>query len=198
MFYANCNYYLLGREHICCPRTGPLTIFNRPDHVGNQRRKFTILNHTTDLSIIYDRLCSSSKNKPKHLLLIVDRGPDNTWKGSLTNIIHYGELWKSLGYFFSLFFLKIFKSNFFPIRFNLPGLLLMTVTGYHPNDSAFNPVERAFSHSSVQITGLTLSDLNENGKKVCSVNATFLSPTFKKPHSLDNDQKCFSRNQQTP
>lgn len=84
----------------------------------------------------------------------MDRGPDNTWKGSLINIIEYGMLWK--------------KNN----------LQLLAITGYAPEDSAFNPIERAFSSKTIEITGLTLSDklegeiINKKSAKVGSL--TFL------------------------
>lgn len=77
-----------------------------------------------------------------HLLLIVDRGPDNTWKGSLSNIVEYGKLWRKL------------KS------------LLVVVTGFHPCDSAFYPVERALSKPTFDITGTCFSDLDDNGVKI--------------------------------
>ena len=69
-------------------------------------------------------------------------GPDNTWKGSLSNIIQYGRLWKTL------------------------QIQLLVVTGYHSLDSAFNPVERAMASATFDITGAIFSDENESGKKV--------------------------------
>jgi hypothetical protein len=64
----------------------------------------------------------------------VDRGPDNSWKGSLTNIIQYGYLWFS------------------------QHLQVLIVHGYSPDTSAFNPIERIFSSATTDVTGLTFSD----------------------------------------
>jgi hypothetical protein len=101
-----------GRQHVPISRSGNLYLFNRAD----QYYRSTIQSHMADLSKIL-----FLEGRKDHLLLIVDRGPDNTWKGSLVNILQYGNLWKN------------------------ELLTLLTVTGYAAEESAFNPVERAFS-----------------------------------------------------
>lgn len=126
------------KENMFTPRTGELFLFNRADYF----HKSTIESHIIDLEDIilennfkvFLSFYFTVFKLKDHLLLLVDRGPDNTWKGSLSNIIEYGMLWKKMKF------------------------QLLAVTGYAPEASAFNPIERAFSSKTMEITGMTLSD----------------------------------------
>lgn len=115
----------LERLHVSIPRTGPLYLFNRADHFF----KSTIECHMDDLKSVM-----KLEGVKRDVLLIVDRGPDNTWKGSLTNLIQYGLLWREM------------------------KLQNLAIVGFAPEDSAFNPIERSYSSRTVDITGVIISD----------------------------------------
>ena len=122
----------LLRKHVSIPRTGSLYLFNRADYFFNSN----ISSHIVDLKQVM-----SLEGTKKNVLLIVDRGPDNTWKGSLINLVQYGILWRD------------------------SKLQNLAITGYAPEDSAFNPIERSYSSRTVDITGTVISD-TINGKKI--------------------------------
>lgn len=76
-----------SRAHVSFPRTGQLYIFNRADHFF----KSTMASHLQDLKVVI-QLDSGTKD----CLLVVDHGPDYSWKGNLTNLLQYFCLWRDL------------------------------------------------------------------------------------------------------
>lgn len=114
----------LSRKHVAFPRSGEVFIVNRPNTYAKSR----IQSHILDMKRILEGRTKSVVG------ICVDRGPDNTWKGSLINIIQYGALWYSM------------------------KLQVLIVHGYSPDNSAFNPIERIFSTAAADVTGLVLKD----------------------------------------